>query len=82
MKMTALILLLVLHSIFVSAQTDCDPDKIKTAPGTWITRGDQNTGGLTAAELAAERKLIASIHQIFRDNYQHVGVSISFAPGF
>ena len=64
MKISFLLFLLVFGSSIVSAQ-DCDPDKIKTAPGTWITRADQNTGGLTAAEFAAERKLITSIHRVF-----------------
>ncbi len=82
MKTTALIFLFVLPSILVSAQADCDPEKIKTAPGTWITSPDQNTGGLSAAELAAERKLIAAIHQVFQDNYQPVGATASHGANY
>ncbi len=82
MKTLFLLFLLVLNSIIVSAQVDCDPVKIKTIPGTWITRADVNTGGLTAAELAAERKLIASIHQVFKENYNPVGVTASHGANY
>lgn len=82
MKISLFLFLLLLNNIIVSAQTDCDLEKIKTAPGTWITRADVNTGGLTAAELAAERKLIASIHQVFRDNYKPVGVTASHGANY
>lgn len=88
MKISFLLFLLVFGSSIVSAQglpagqADCDPEKIKTAPGTWITRADVNTGGLTAAELAAERKLITSISQVFRDNYKPVGVTASHGANY
>ncbi len=88
MKISFLLFLLVFGSSIVSAQglpagqAGCDPEKIKTTPGTWITRADVNTGGLSAAELAAERKLIASIHQVFRDNYKPVGVTASHGANY
>ncbi len=81
MKTLSLLFLLALGSSIVSAQ-DCDPEKIKTAPGTWITYPDQNTGGLSTAELAAERKLIASINQVFQDNYKPVGVTASHSANY
>lgn len=60
----------------------CDPEKVKNAPGNWITYADQNTRGLTPAELAAERKLIASIHQVFKDNYKPIGVTASHSANY
>ncbi len=88
MKISFLLFLLVFGSSIVSAQgppagqADCDPEKIKTASGTWISRPDVNTSGLSAAELAAERKLIASISQVFRDNYKPVGVTASHGANY
>lgn len=76
MKKLFILFLFVFGSNLAFAQ-DCDPEKVKTAPGTWISRADVNTGGLSATELAAERKLVASIKQIFRDNYKPVGVTAS-----
>lgn len=81
MKTIVLILLLVFGRSVVSAQ-DCDPEKIKTAPGTWTTYADQNTGGLTVVELADERKLIASINQIFQDNYNPIGVTARHSANY
>lgn len=81
MKIVFFIALMVFGGTPVSAQ-DCDPEKIKTAPGTWTTYVDQNTGGLTAAELAAERKLVASINKVFQDNYKPVGVTARHSANY
>lgn len=82
MRTSILLFFAVCNCNIVSAQTGCDSEKIKTAPGTWTTYVDQNTGGLTAAELAAERKLIASINQIFQDNYKPVGVTARHSANY
>ena len=81
MKTLFLLFLLVFGRSVVSAQ-GCDSEKVKTAPGSWTTYDDQNIGGLTAAELAAERKLIASINQIFQDNYKPVGVTARHSANY
>jgi len=79
MKTTFLLLSLV--SAYMAALQPhtlvCDPEKGQTDPGNWITYADQNTRGLTPAEPAADRKVIACIHRIFRDNYQPIGVTVS-----
>lgn len=82
MRTLILVFFAVCNCNIVPAQTGCDAEKIKTAPGTWTTYDDQNTGGLTAAELAAERKLIASINQIFQDNYKPVGVTARHSANY
>ncbi len=82
MKIIFLIALVVSGNITVSAQEGCDSEKIKTAPGTWTTYVDQNTGGLTTAELTTERKLIASINKIFQDNYKPVGVTARHSANY
>lgn len=81
MKIVFFIALMVFGGTPVSAQ-DCDPEKIKIAPGTWTTYADQNTGGLTVAELAAERKLVASINKIFQDNYKPIGVTARHSTNY
>lgn len=81
MKTITLIFLLVFETIIAFTQ-NCDPENIKTAPGSWTTYPDQNTGGLTAAELAAERKLIASINQVFQDQYKPVGVTAQHSANY
>ncbi len=82
MKTIILLFLLVFETIMIFAQEACDPEKIKTAPGTWTSFTDQNTGGLTPAELAAERKLVASIRQVFQDNYKPVGVTARHSANY
>lgn len=86
MKNFIFLLFIVSSSITVTAQASndsgCDPEKIKTAPGRWVTYADQNTRGLTPAELSAERKIIASIHQVFKDNYTPIGVTASYSANY
>ena len=83
---TFILLLVILSANVVAAQqtiaSGCDPEKITTAPGSWITYVDKNTRGLTPAELAAERKIIASIHQVFKDNYTPIGVTASHSANY
>jgi hypothetical protein len=70
----------ILFSITVFSQ-NCTEASLLQKPGTW-KESSGGGSGITAADLAREKKIVASIHTMIKSKYSPMGVNIGFNGGY
>ena len=74
-SLSILVALVASNAWPASAQnTPCDSAQFNDLKGMWKVTPDQNTHQVTAAELAAERKIMQRVAEMFRSSYEPHGV--------
>lgn len=68
----------VLIALSSSAQ-DCTPELLAQKPGTWKAGPQGFIENVTAADLAKEKAVIASIHKMVSSNYKPTGCEVSYS---
>ncbi len=79
MKYLAL-LLIIFCSLTLTAQ-DCSEELLLQKAGTWKETSG-STPGIAAADLAREKKVIASVHTMIKSKYTPLGVKIDFGGAY
>jgi hypothetical protein len=79
MKYLALVLIMFC-SLSLSAQ-DCSEELLLQKAGTWKETSG-STPGISASDLAREKKVIASLHNMIKSKYIPMGVKINFGGAY
>ena len=72
----------VLFALTSFAQEDCSKELLAQKPGTWKVGIKGSIAGVTAADLAKEKAVLASIHKMTSSNYSPVGCELNFSTVF
>jgi len=75
------IICIALISLSSSAQ-DCTKELLAQKPGTWKIGLKGSIANVTAADLAKEKAVLASIHKMISSNYSPVGCEVSYSTVF
>jgi hypothetical protein len=65
-----------------SSAQDCSKELLKDKPGTWKGGQQGSIHNVTAADLAKEKAVLASIHKMVSSNYSPRGCEISYSTVF
>lgn len=79
-KYLVLFLSMAVIAISSSAQ-DCTPELLAQKPGTW-KESSNALSGISAADLAREKKVVAAIHAMIKSKYVPMGVNARFNGGY
>ena len=74
------LLLIIFCSLSLSAQ-DCSEELLLQKSGTW-KETSVSSSGIASADLAREKKVIASIHTMIKSKYNPLGVKIDFGGAY
>lgn len=72
------LLFITLHA---AHSQDCSKELLMQKPGTWKESSGGGTG-ITAADLAREKKVVAAIHTMIKSKYSPLGVAIEFTGSY
>jgi len=64
-----------------SSAQDCTPELLAQKPGTW-KESSNALSGISAADLAREKKVVAAIHAMIKSKYVPMGVNARFNGGY
>lgn len=76
-----IIIACLLVSISTAAQ-DCTKEILLQKPGTWKAGQQGSIKNVTAADLAKEKLVLASVHKMISKNYSPMGCQISYSTVF
>ena len=68
----------ILLSLKASSQT-CQQEELTKKPGVWKTGLQGSTSGVSAADLAREKEVVAKAFNIIKENYQPMGCVVSWS---
>ncbi|MEI8205051.1 MAG: hypothetical protein WCH34_18680 [Bacteroidota bacterium] len=71
----------ILVSLSLSAQ-DCTPELLLQKPGTWKAGQQGSIHGVSAADLAAEKAVLAAIHKLVNTNYHPKGCQVVYSTSY
>ncbi len=71
----------IIFSILASAQ-DCTKELLSQKPGTWKGGLTDSKGGMTAADLAREKKIVLAIHTMIKSKYSPMSIAVRFHGGY
>ncbi len=80
-RKTCFVITVLLFGLELSGQ-ECTPESLAQTPGTWKQGIAGSTPNVTAAELAKEKAVLASIHKMLVDGYKPKGVEVTYANAF
>lgn len=64
--------------LWLQAQ-DCNPEMLKDKPGTWKAGQQGSIRNVSAADLAKEKSVIATIHKMVSTGYKPTGCQVSYS---
>jgi hypothetical protein len=82
MNKTLLILIGVMLLVKSLLAQDCDETQLQKKPGTWKAGYPGSTSGVSSADLAKEKQVLAGIHKMVSANYKPLGCEITFSNSF
>jgi hypothetical protein len=68
-------------SISAVAQT-CNSDILLQTPGSWKARPQGSASVLSAADLAREKKIVATLHSMIQSKYTPMGLQANFLVSY
>jgi hypothetical protein len=80
--MNYLTILFVFFLSLSSTAQDCTQEDLAQKPGTWKIGLKGSIANVTAADLAKEKAVLASIHKMISSNYSPLGCEVSYSTVF
>ena len=79
MKVVLCFLIFHVFLVCVSAQVPCSQEELTKKPGVWKPGLQGSTSGVSAADLAREKEVVAKTFNIIKENYQPTGCVVSWS---